>query len=161
MRIVTITDEKHRKVYELPENNNLADRPNAFINFVSFLCKKYKLNLSKIAKTNADERNLGVELLDDKIIIQFFYEYDINTLELVLGVDFDEELQKQIECDIWKYIKTVEFKKGEEVSDDFGEDYILQEDVKVTKTLTSYRAIRISDNTECKVYGGHIYPKMR
>ncbi|MCX0396260.1 hypothetical protein LI014_02525 [Clostridium perfringens] len=46
------------------------------------------------------------------------------------------------------------------MTDNFGEDYILEEDiVEVSNKIKSYKAIRISDNKEVKVYNRYIVPK--
>lgn len=160
MKIVTIKNTINYSKYELEEFNNLSDKPTEFIRFVSFLCKKYKLSISKIAKCNSDERNLGVELLGDKILIQFFYEYDINTLELSISCDSDEILRKRIENDIWTYIKTVSYKKGDKVVDVYGEKYVIQEEVTPSHTLKSCKAIRVCDNEECSILNHYISPDL-
>lgn len=160
MKIVTIKDKKNFLKCELDEFNNLSDKPTEFIRFVSFLCKKYKLSVSKMAKCNSYERNLGVELVGAKTLVQFFYEYDINTLELVVSCDSDEILKKNIENDIWTYIKTVSYKKGDKVIDTYGEKYIIQEDITPSHTLKSYKAIRVCDNETNKVFNHNICPDL-
>lgn len=160
MKIVTIKDKKNYLKCELDEFNNLSDKPTEFIRFISFLCKKYKLCLSKIDKCNACERNLGVELLGSKIVVQLFYEYDINTLELVISCDSDEILKKNIENDIWTYIKTISYKKGDKVIDSYGEKYILQEDITPAHKLKNCKAIRVCDNVECNVFNHSIVPDL-
>lgn len=160
MEIITIKNSEKYSKHELDEFNNLSDKPTEFIRFVVFLCEKYKLYVSKIAKCNSAERNLGVELVGDNILIQFFYEYDINILELVISCDSNKTLEKDIKNDIWTYIKTVSYKKGDRVIDSYGEKYIVQEEITSSHTLKSYRAIRISDNEECKVYNNCICPDL-
>lgn len=161
MKIITIKEKGIYLKRELSEFNNLIDKPTEFIRFISFLCKKYKLCLSKIAKCNAEERNLGVELLGDKILIQFFYEYDINTLELVISVDFDKTLEDSIKNDIWTYIEKVTYKKGDRILDNYGEKYILQENIdQPSHTLKKYKAIRVCDNKESMVYNNYICPNL-
>lgn len=159
MRIVTELNE--RKIYELEDYNNLADRPTAFVNFISRLCKKYELIISKLAKCNDEERNLGVELLGVDTLIQFFYEYNINTLELMISTNYNEVLKKQMENDIFEYINTINFKKGDEVFDEYGKEYILKEDVIFSPRLKSYKALVLSTGEEAKVFCGHIYPKLK
>lgn len=160
MEIVTIKNKMNYSKHELDEFNNLSDKPTEFIRFIGFLCKKYKLSLSKIAKCNAYERNLGVELVGANILIQFFYEYDINTLELVISCDSDEVLKKRIENDIWTYIKKVSYKKGDKIVDTYGEKYILQEDVDPSHTVKKYKAIRVYDNEECSIINQCISPDL-
>lgn len=160
MKIVTLKDSKDYSKYELNEFNNLADRPTEFIRFISFLCRKYKLSVSKIGKCNACERNLGIELLGAEVLIQFFYEYDENILELVISCDSDEILKKRIENDILTYVNKVNHKKGDKVIDTYGEKYILQEDITPTNTVKRYKAIRVCDNTECIVYNHFICPDL-
>lgn len=161
MKIVTIKEKEIYLKRELSEFNNLADKPTEFIGFIRFLCKKYKLCLSKIAKCNDEERNLGVELLSDKILIQFFYEYDINTLELIISVNSNKALEDSIKNDIWTYIEKVTYKKGDRVLDNYGEKYILQEDIdQPSHTLKKYKAIRVCDNKESMVYNNSICPDL-
>lgn len=160
MEIITIKNNEKYLKQELDEFNNLADKPTEFIRFIGDLCRKYRLYVSKIAKCNSAERNLGVELVGDKILIQFFYEYDINTLELVISCDSDEILENNIKKYIWTYIKTVNYKKGDKVVDSYGEKYIIQEEITPSHTLKSYKAIRVCDNEECKVYNNCICPDL-
>ncbi|MFU7517659.1 hypothetical protein [Clostridium sp. HCS.1] len=159
MQIVTIKDREQYSKYELNEFNNLSDKPTEFILFVGFLCRKYKLGVSKIAKCNSEERNLGVGLLGNDMLVQFFYEYDTNTLELAIICD-SEILENNIKKDILTYVKTVNYKKGDRVVDSYGEKYIIQEDVTPSNTLKSYKAIRVCDNEECKVYNSYICPDL-
>ena len=158
MPIVSIKDKKNYFKCELDKFNNLSDRPTEFIRFINFLCQKYKLCVSKIDKCNLYERNLGVELTGAKILIQFFYEYDINTLELVVICDSDETLKKNIENDIWTYVKTTTYKKGDKVIDVYGEKYILQEELTPSDKAKSCKAIRLVDNAECNVLNHFIVP---
>ena len=160
MEIVSIKDKKNYLKCELDEFNNLSDKPTEFIRFISFLCKKYKLSVSKIDKCNSCERNLGVELTGSNILIQFFYEYDINTLELVVICDYDKILKKNIENDIWTYVKTTTYKEGDKVIDVYGEKYILQEEIIPTHKLKSFKAIRLLDNVECEVFNHFIVPDL-
>ncbi|MDC4242320.1 hypothetical protein NE398_19500 [Clostridium tertium] len=160
MRIVTIKDKSNYSKYELNEFNNLSEKPTEFIRFVGFLCGKYKLSLSKIAKCNSYERNLGVELLGAKTLIQFFYEYDINTLELAISCDSDEILRKSIENDIWTYVNKVSYKKGDKVVDTYGEKYIIQEEITPSHRLKSYKAIKVCDDEEYDIYTNYICPDL-
>lgn len=160
MEIITVKGKNTYSKHELEDFNNLVDKPTQFIQFVCFLCKKYKLNLSKISETNHVERNLGVELIGEKILIQFSYEYDSNTLELVVNADFDKTVENNIRKDIWNYVKTVDYKKGDRVIDTYGEKYIVQENIEPSHTVKKYKATRISDNTDSWVINQLICPDL-
>lgn len=160
MEIITVKDKNVYSKHELDNFNNLADKPTQFIQFVCFLCKKYKLNLSKISERNYAERNLGVELIGEKILIQFFYEYDSNTLELVVSADFDKIVENNIRKDIWTYVKTVNYKKGDRVIDMYGEKYIVQENIEPSHTVRKQKVTRVSDNTEGWVLNQFICPDL-
>ncbi|WP_270670773.1 hypothetical protein [Paraclostridium bifermentans] len=160
MKIVTVKDKNVYSKHELDNFNNLADKPTQFIQFVCFLCKKYRLGLSKISECNHAERNLGVELLGDKILIQFFYEYDSNTLELVVSADFDNTVENNIRKDIWTYIKTVNYKKGDSVINSYGEKYIVEENIEPSHTVKKHKATRVSDNTEDWILNQFICPNL-
>lgn len=67
MRIVE--KEHFKKYYEkitIEDKNNLPDRPTEFIRFMSNMCKKYKLSVDKITKTNKSNRNMGMALNGEK-----------------------------------------------------------------------------------------------
>ncbi|EQK41151.1 hypothetical protein C671_2797 [[Clostridium] bifermentans ATCC 19299] len=160
MEIITVKDKNVYSKHELDNFNNLADKPTQFIKFVCFLCKKYKLNLSEISESNYVERNLGVELIGEKILIQFFYEYDSNTLELVVSADFDKTVENNIRKDIWTYVKTVNYKKGDRVIDIYGEKYIVQENIEPSHTVTKQKVTSVSDNTESWVINQFICPDL-
>lgn len=160
MKIVTIDDKKYYTKTELGEYNNLADKPTEFINFINLLCKKYKLNISKMAKFDACERNLGVELQNANIMIQFFYEYDYNILELMIIIK-DKEIKQKITTDINTYVNKVTYKVGDKVVDNYGEFYIMQEDInKPSHHLKRYKAIRVLDKAEVEVYNNYICPDL-
>lgn len=160
MKIVTIKNEEIYEKNELEEFNNLADRPTEFIRFIALLCEKYKLCLSKISESNSYERNLGVELTGSKILIQFFYEYDNNTLELAVIVDNEDILRNDIKNDILTYVNKVSYKIVDRVIDNYGEKYIIKEDIIPSHTLRKYKAVRIIDNEECWIYNNFISPEV-
>lgn len=160
MEIITVKDKNIYSKHELDTFNNLADKPTQFIQFVCFLCKKYKLVLSKISEFNHTERNLGVELIGDKTLIQFFYEYDSNTLELVVSSGFDKTVENNIRKDIWTYVKTINYKKGDRVINSYGEKYIVQENIEPSHTVKKHRVTSILDNTEGWVYNQFICPDL-
>lgn len=160
MEIITVKDKNVYSKHELDNFNNLADKPTQFVQFVCFLCKKYKLNLSKISESNYVERNLGVELIGEKILIQFFYEYDSNTLELVVSADFDKTVEKSIRNDIWTYVKTVHYKKGDSVINNYGEKYIVEESIEPSHIVKKHKATRVADNKECWVLNQFICPNL-
>ncbi|GAA0106725.1 hypothetical protein UT300013_33490 [Paraclostridium sordellii] len=160
MKIITVTDKNIYSKHELDEFNNLVNKQTQFIQFICFLCKKYKLVFTKLSKYNSAERNLGVELTSDKILIQFFYDYNINTLELVVSAEFDKMIENSIRKDIWRYVKTVNYKKGDIVVNSYGEKYIVQENIDPSHTLKKYKAIRVSDNSEGWIFNNFICPDL-
>ncbi|XZJ40598.1 hypothetical protein ACSXCW_02830 [Clostridium perfringens] len=153
--------KKYYKKYNIEGVNNLADMPTEFLLFITNMCKKYKLSVDKIAETNSDNRNMGIALNGDGVVVQFYYDYYTCELELVIYVAENRSFTcDDIKNDILKYINTVSYSKGDKVTDNFGEDYILEEDiVEVSNKIKSYKATRISDNKEVKVYNRYIVPK--
>lgn len=160
MEIITVKGKNIYSKHELDNFNNLSDKPTQFIQFVYFLCQKYKLHLSKISEFNYAERNLGVELIGEKILIQFFYEYDSNTLELVVSAEFDKTVENNIRKDIWAYVKTVNYKKGDRVINSYGEKYIVQENIEPSHTVKKHKATRIDDNTDSWIINQFICPDL-
>ncbi|MCX0401982.1 hypothetical protein BFS07_03645 [Clostridium perfringens] len=153
--------KKYYEKYNIDGINNLADMPTEFILFMSNMCKKYRLSVDKIAETNSHNRSMGMALNGDGIVIQIYYDYDICELELVVYVAENKDFTcDDIKNDILKYVNTVSYSKGDQVTDNFGEDYILEEDiVEVSNRIKSYKATRMSDGEESKVYNRYIVPK--
>lgn len=152
MRIIENT--KNAKLYILDEHNNLEDKPTEFFNFIGVLCKKYKMKIYKIAKNHTNDRNLGVQLLSIDGYTYIFYNYNKRILELELKGIYSERIEK----DILKYSKTYKYLKGDEILDDFGIRYTIDENIDCSNVSKKIMVKNKETGVNCTIYNCSVVP---
>lgn len=152
MRI--IENSKTSTKIDLRECNNIEDRPTEFINFICELCRKYHMKIYKVAKTYSNDRNMGVQLSSIYGYANIFYNYNKKLLE----IEIEGKNSNDIEKDIIKYSTKKEYLKNDKVSDEFGNIYILNEDIKNGNDCKKVSVTKLKDNKVYFLYSSLIVP---
>ncbi len=152
MRI--IENSKASKKINLQEFNNFANKPTEFLNFICILCRKYNMKIYKIVKTYSEDKNMGVQLNAINGHVNIFYNYNKRVLEF----EIEGKYSTNIESDIIKYAETQEYIKSDKVMDQFGNIYILNEDVGYSAYSKKISVTKLGDKKEYFIYSSSIVP---
>ena len=152
MRI--IDNSKTSKKINLKDINNFENRTTEFFNFICELCRKYNMKIYKVVKTYSADRNMGVQLNALNGSTNIFY----NSNKKMLEFEVDGESKEFIEEDIIKYATTQNYSVNDKVKDEFGNVYVLNEDVEFRDLSRKISVTNIKDKKELYIYGSAIVP---
>ena len=152
MRI--IDNSKTSKKFNLKDFNNLENKPTEFFNFICLLCRKYNMKIYKVVKTYSNDKNMGVQLNSLNGNANIFYNYNKKILE----IEINGKNSNDIEKDIIKYSTTKKYNKNDRVLDEFGKEYVLNEDIEDANISKGINVIRIKDKKSCFLYSSSIVP---
>lgn len=152
MRI--IDNSKISKKIDLKEFNNFENKPTEFLNFVCELCRKYNMKIYKIVKTYSEDRNMGVQLNAINGYANIFY----NSNKKILEFEVNGKNASNIEMDIIKYSNTKEYIKNDKVMNEFGNTYIINENINKSNCSKKISVTKIRDKKEYFLYSSSIVP---
>ena len=152
MRIIE-NSKTSRKIL-LKEFNNLENKPTEFFNFICRLCRKYNMKIFKVVKTYANDKNMGFQLISINGYTNIFYNFNKKILEF----EISNVKSSDIENDIIKYSTLGKYHKGDKVIDEFGNKYILNEDIEDINISKRVNVISIHGEKSNFLYTSSIVP---
>ena len=152
MRIIE-NSKTSRKIL-LKEVNNLENKPTEFFNFICRLCRKYNMKIFKVVKTYANDKNMGFQLVSISGYTNIFYNFNKKILEF----EISNMNSNDIENDIIKYATSGKYYKNDKVIDEFGNKYILNEDIEDINISKRISVTSVDGDKAIFLYSSSIVP---
>lgn len=127
-----------KKTISLNNKNNLSDAPNNFIRMIYKLSSKYEMSISEVKGFSSINRNFYAELVGRNSYIRIQLDYEEQKLSYCIESEYKDEIEKYIVNGVTK----VNYKTGDIVNDEYGNQYTISKDTEIPED--SNKVFRIS-----------------